>query len=95
MWISGGCLLIDHSTCLYLPPSTGGNVTSELVPSDCGLTVCLAASFTEPWVGHKVYHHLLFLTKPSGFPLDFFPVLFAVPRVVGWLAHWRQVLLLY
>jgi len=26
-----------------------------------------------------------------GFPLDFFPVLFAVPRVVGWLAHWRQV----
>lgn len=30
-------------------------------------------------------------TLPSGFPLDFFPVLFAVPRVVGWLAHWRQV----
>jgi hypothetical protein len=27
----------------------------------------------------------------TGFPLDFFPVLFAVPRVVGWLAHWRQV----
>jgi len=26
----------------------------------------------------------------QGFPLDFFPVLFAVPRVVGWLAHWRQ-----
>jgi hypothetical protein len=30
----------------------------------------------------------------TGFPLDFFPVLFAVPRVVGWLAHWRQVRLL-
>ena len=29
--------------------------------------------------------------KYIGFPLDFFPVLFAVPRVVGWLAHWRQV----
>lgn len=28
-----------------------------------------------------------------GFPLDFFPVLFAVPRVVGWLAHWRQMML--
>jgi len=25
--------------------------------------------------------------------LDFFPVLFAVPRVVGWLAHWRQMML--
>ncbi|KAK0450233.1 peroxysomal citrate synthase [Armillaria borealis] len=29
----------------------------------------------------------------TGFPLDFFPVLFAVPRVVGWLAHWRQMML--
>lgn len=28
-----------------------------------------------------------------GFPLDFFPVLFAVPRVVGWLAHWREMML--
>ena len=26
-----------------------------------------------------------------GFPLDYFPVMFAVPRIVGWLAHWRQV----
>ena len=29
----------------------------------------------------------------EGFPMDFFPVLFAVPRVVGWLAHWRQMML--
>ena len=29
----------------------------------------------------------------AGFPLDFFPVLFVVPRVVGWLAHWRQMML--
>lgn len=27
-----------------------------------------------------------------GFPLDFFPILFAVPRVAGWLAHWKQSL---
>lgn len=25
-----------------------------------------------------------------GFPTDFFPVLFAIPRVVGWLAHWKE-----
>ncbi|KAI0367804.1 peroxysomal citrate synthase [Pilatotrama ljubarskyi] len=31
--------------------------------------------------------------RAMGFPLDFFPVLFAVPRVVGWLAHWRQMIL--
>lgn len=26
----------------------------------------------------------------SGFPTDMFPVLFAVPRTVGWLAHWFE-----
>ncbi|KIP07627.1 hypothetical protein PHLGIDRAFT_70734 [Phlebiopsis gigantea 11061_1 CR5-6] len=31
--------------------------------------------------------------RAMGFPLDFFPVLFVVPRVVGWLAHWRQMML--
>ena len=28
-----------------------------------------------------------------GFPTDFFPVLFAIPRLVGWLAHWREAML--
>ena len=27
-----------------------------------------------------------------GFPTDFFPVLFAIPRVAGWLAHWNESL---
>lgn len=31
--------------------------------------------------------------QAMGFPLDFYPVLFAVPRCVGWLAHWRQMIL--
>jgi len=31
--------------------------------------------------------------RAMGFPMDFFPVLFVVPRVVGWLAHWRQMML--
>lgn len=26
-----------------------------------------------------------------GFPQDFFVVLFAVPRICGWLAHLRQM----
>lgn len=25
-----------------------------------------------------------------GFPTDFFPVLFAIPRTAGWLAHWKE-----
>jgi len=25
-----------------------------------------------------------------GFPTDMFPVLFTIPRVAGWLAHWNE-----
>lgn len=28
--------------------------------------------------------------KAMGFPTDFFPVLFAIPRTAGWLAHWNE-----
>ena len=27
-----------------------------------------------------------------GFPTDMFPVLFVIPRAVGWLAHWVEQL---
>lgn len=30
--------------------------------------------------------------KAMGFPTDFFPVLFAIPRSVGWLSHWNEFL---
>lgn len=47
-------------------------------------------SSTGQWVGALPLSIYLPLIPSVGFPLDFFPVLFAVPRVVGWLAHWRQ-----
>ena len=28
-----------------------------------------------------------------GFPVEMFPVLFAIPRTVGWLAQWEEMLL--
>lgn len=28
--------------------------------------------------------------KAMGFPTDMFPVLFMIPRTVGWLAHWNE-----
>jgi citrate synthase len=31
--------------------------------------------------------------KALGFPVDMFPVLFAIPRTVGWLAQWQEMLL--
>jgi len=30
--------------------------------------------------------------KAMGFPTDYFPVLFAIPRTVGWLAQWNEFL---
>jgi citrate synthase len=27
-----------------------------------------------------------------GFPTDMFPVLFALPLLAGWLAHWNEAL---
>ena len=26
-----------------------------------------------------------------GFPTDFFPVLFMIPRCAGWLSHWQEL----
>ena len=31
--------------------------------------------------------------QAMGFPVDMFPVLFAIPRTVGWLAQWEEMLL--
>jgi citrate synthase len=28
-----------------------------------------------------------------GFPVDMFPVLFAIPRTAGWLAQWEELML--
>jgi citrate synthase len=28
-----------------------------------------------------------------GFPMEFFPVLFAIPRTSGWITHWQEMVL--
>jgi citrate synthase len=30
--------------------------------------------------------------QAMGFPLDMFPVLFAIPRTAGWMAQWEEML---
>ncbi|KDQ57157.1 hypothetical protein JAAARDRAFT_285454 [Jaapia argillacea MUCL 33604] len=56
-----------------------------------------AAMNDEFFQKRKLYPNVDFwsglIYRAMGFPLDFFPVLFVVPRVVGWLAHWRQMML--
>src|SRR5207247_72594 len=33
-----------------------------------------------------------FIYQSMGLPMDIFPVLFAIPRTVGWLAQWEEML---
>lgn len=48
------------------------------------------------FVSRKLYPNVDFYSglvyRAMGFPPQFFTVLFAIPRVVGWLAHWRETL---
>ncbi|GAA6006232.1 hypothetical protein JCM10207_000570 [Rhodosporidiobolus poonsookiae] len=64
---------------------------------DTALALRDAALADEYFVSRKLYPNVDFFSgliyRQMGFPLDFFPVLFAVPRVCGWLAHWRQLVL--
>lgn len=46
------------------------------------------------FIEKKLYPNIDFYTgviyKSLGFPTDMFPILFAIPRTVGWLAHWKE-----
>ena len=48
------------------------------------------------FVSRKLYPNVDFYSgliyRAMGFPTDMFPVLFAIPRTVGWLAHWLEQL---
>ena len=48
----------------------------------------------EYFISKKLYPNVDFYTgviyKALGFPTDMFAVLFAIPRTVGWLAHWKE-----
>jgi citrate synthase len=50
----------------------------------------------EFFVSRKLYPNVDFYSgiiyRAMGFPVDMFPVLFAIPRVAGWLAQWKEML---
>jgi len=54
-------------------------------------------ALSDPFfVERKLYPNVDFYSgliyKSMGFPTDYFPVLFLIPRTVGWLAHWAEFL---
>jgi len=50
----------------------------------------------EYFVSRKLYPNVDFYSgliyQAMGFPLEMFPVLFAIPRTAGWLAHYQEML---
>ena len=51
----------------------------------------------EYFVTRKLYPNVDFYSgliyQAMGFPVDMFPVLFAIPRTAGWIAQWEEMLL--
>lgn len=52
-------------------------------------------ALSDPYfIEKKLYPNVDFYTgviyKALGFPTDMFPILFAIPRTAGWLAHWKE-----
>lgn len=49
----------------------------------------------EYFIKRKLYPNVDFYSgliyQAMGFPVTFFPVLFAIPRTVGWLAQWQEL----
>jgi citrate synthase len=50
----------------------------------------------EYFTSRRLYPNVDFYSgliyQAMGFPLEMFPVLFAIPRTAGWLAHWQEML---
>jgi citrate synthase len=50
----------------------------------------------EYFIERKLYPNVDFYSgiiyEALGFPVDMFPVLFAIPRTAGWLAQWREMM---
>lgn len=71
---------------------TGANPLLELA-----LELERIALEDEYFIKRKLYPNVDFYSgliyQSMGFPVDMFPVLFAIPRTVGWLAQWEEMLL--
>lgn len=48
----------------------------------------------EFFIKNRLFPNMDFYTsviyKAMGFPIQMFPVLFAIPRLAGWIAHWKE-----
>ena len=63
---------------------------------DIALELERVATHDDYFVERKLYPNVDFYSgiiyEAIGFPTSSFPVMFAIPRVVGWLAQWVEML---
>ena len=71
-------------------------VTGRNPALDVALELERIALEDEYFVRRKLYPNVDFYSgliyQAMKFPVDFFPVLFAIPRMSGWLAQWQEML---
>merc|ERR1719253_2088630 len=70
------------------------SVTGREELIDVAMALEKVALEDEYFIKRKLYPNVDFYSgliyKAMGFPTDFFPVLFAIPRFAGWLSHWQE-----
>jgi citrate synthase len=71
-------------------------VTGKNPLIDIALELERIALQDEYFVTRKLYPNVDFYSgliyQAMGFPLEMFPVLFAIPRTAGWLAQWEEMI---
>jgi citrate synthase len=71
-------------------------VTGKNPLLDIALKLEEVALADEYFTSRKLYPNVDFYSgliyQAMGFPMEMFPVLFAIPRTAGWLAHWMEML---
>ena len=71
-------------------------VTGKNPLLDIALKLEETALADDYFVSRKLYPNVDFYTglvyQAMGFPMEMFPVLFAIPRTAGWLSHWVEML---
>jgi citrate synthase len=71
-------------------------VTGKNPLLDIALKLEEIALSDEYFTSRRLYPNVDFYSgliyQAMGFPLEMFPVLFAIPRTAGWLAHWIEML---
>ena len=71
-------------------------VTGRNPKLDIALELERIALQDEYFMKRKLYPNVDFYSgliyQAMGFPVEMFPVLFAIPRTSGWIAHWQEML---